>query len=165
MQWGPWFLCLLFMLFPTSNNPSVWQLSLFTAKRHGWVNISDFFFYQLTSRFLKCFFYSFNTLPCKLLGRCPKWSTSSRSYLMGTRMTWVSKTRPLPSSLASISSTWSPHTPPHTLRVSTENMEIAVWHVLSYFVTDTLFLTNGSGLSEKKKGVILISHCHPKSVV
>lgn len=57
-------------------------------------------------------------------------------------------------------------TPSPTLSgLSTENMEIAVWHVLSYFVTDTLFLTIGHDYQKRRRGVILISHCHPKSLV
>lgn len=122
----------VFHAFSNLSHPSSWQLSLFTAKRHGWVNISDFLFYQLMSRFLKCFSIALTQLPCKLLGRCPKWSISSQSYLTGMRMTWVSKTSPFPLPWPPSAAPGRPHTPPHTLRASTENMEIAVWHVLSY---------------------------------
>lgn len=72
--------------FPNLSHPSTWQLSLFTANRYGWMNISNFLFYQLMLGCLKCFSVALaHLLATCLLGRCPQSSTSPQSYFMGPR--------------------------------------------------------------------------------
>lgn len=148
-----------FRAFSNLSHPSVWQLSLFTAKRHGWVNVSDFFFYQLMSRLLKCFSIALtHFLARSVYAR----QMSKMKHIISKLFDGHENDLGFQDYSTSLFPGLHQQHPgvltlrPTLLGLSTENMEIAIWHVLSYFVTDTLFLTNGQDYQKRRGSYSLV---------